>query len=313
MGNTLQYKEDSTDRVLADCQKREKLFDDRLGTVTVYNLSHSPTEMVILKERWLNSQIDSNELNAFVGSRSLNNHKGLALLLAHGMDTKSQGCSDFYRHYMVFEYFPNNLELEIFARQQAGNFQAYTEPEIWYLIELLNSILNSFVQRGYHHGDIQPKTLMIDQHGFVKLLDSSIINYGETAYSKCIVNPKYKASLSPKLMSSLKFKEVIPMHDSSKSDIYSIAITCLCASLNTTLDNYYDFDRLILHGEQVRKSLLDMLQLGFSRQIVQVLESMLHENEASRVSCVQLNEFLESNNAHMNAGIIKRVHLPYKF
>ena len=136
---------------------------------------------------------------------------------------------------------------------------------------------------------------MIDQHGFVKLIDSSLINYGETGYSRAMFTGKYRAALSPKLMHSLKYKELKPVHDPSKSDIFSIGITTLCAALNNKLDDFYDWSKGVIEWDSIKMALIRMNELGFSKQLIGTVEGMLKENESQRIGCDELNYFLEEN------------------
>lgn len=66
------------ERLLKDYQKREQMVDDRFGEVTLYNLTHSPAELLVVKDKWVNTEADSRELTAFIETRTNNPHKGLA-------------------------------------------------------------------------------------------------------------------------------------------------------------------------------------------------------------------------------------------
>ncbi len=63
---------------LKDYQKREIVNDDRFGQVTVYNLIHSPKDLLIVKDKWVNTDFDSVQLTGFINSRAQDYHKGLA-------------------------------------------------------------------------------------------------------------------------------------------------------------------------------------------------------------------------------------------
>lgn len=210
---------------------------------------------------------------------------------------------------MAFEYYPKNMENEIRERvtQPAAikGAKTYSEPEIWYILEMMSGILTSFKNRGYHHGDIQPKNLMIDPHGFIKITDNSLINYGETGYSKMIMTlteSKYRAALSPKLMESLPFKELNPNHDAIKSDMFSLGITALIASLNENLDTYYDWRKPAIRFDAIHRGLKKMGDLGFSQQLINTLEGLLTQNEIERTGCEQLANYIKANKRAISAG-----------
>jgi serine/threonine protein kinase len=103
-----------------------------------------------------------------------------------------------------------------------SSMKFYSEPEIWYLLSSLASVIKTFELNDYHHGDIQPKNVLVDQSGFVKILDNSLVNYGKTGYHKMVFDSTYTAALSPILIDALKERELNPRHDKVKSDIFSL-------------------------------------------------------------------------------------------
>jgi serine/threonine protein kinase len=226
-----------------------------------------------------------------------NVHKNLAKMLQYGVKEDNQMCSTFYKHFMAFEYFPKNLEQEIEDKNGNKNHEFYakyySEPEVWYIIDALVSLTMSFRERGYHHGDIQPKNIFIDPHGFIKLCDNSLINYGRTGYLKMVFEPGYHAALSPQLLNAYKSKELHPNHDPVKSDIFSIGITCLCAALNTNIHHYYNFTGTpVLKQEVINQSYDKMSELGFSHQLISTIQGFLDVNEDRRTSLEEIYSFL---------------------
>lgn len=218
-------------------------------------------------------------------------------MLQYGVKEDNQMCSTFYKHFMAFEYYPKNLEQEIEDKNGNKNHEFYakyySEPEVWYVIDALVSLLMSFRERGYHHGDIQPKNIFIDPHGFIKLCDNSLINYGRTGYLKMIFEPGYHAALSPQLLAAIRSQEIHPNHDPIKSDIFSIGITCLCGALNTKIDHYYNFAGVpVLRQDAINQSYDKMSELGFSHQLISTIQGFLDTNEDRRTSIEEIYSFL---------------------
>lgn len=218
-------------------------------------------------------------------------------MLQYGIKEDNQMCSTFYKHFMAFEYYPKNLEQEIEDKNGNKNHEFYakyySEPEVWYVIDALVSLLMSFRKNEYHHGDIQPKNIFIDPHGFIKLCDNSLINYGRTGYLKMIFEPGYRAALSPQLLTALKSQELHPNHDPIKSDIFSIGITVLCAALNTSINHYYNFTGVpTLKNEVINQSYDKMSELGFSHQLISTIQGFLEPNEDRRTSLEEVYSFL---------------------
>jgi hypothetical protein len=66
-------------------------------------------------------------------------------------------CSSFEKYYMAWEYYTKTLEIELYQKSllpsSPSNDQYYSEPEIWYLLDSLVSVVKAFKAQGYHHGD----------------------------------------------------------------------------------------------------------------------------------------------------------------
>ena len=219
-------------------------------------------------------------------------------MLEFGIKEEPQMCSTFYKHYMAFEYHPKNLEQEISDKNTDKKSQFYSkyysEPEIWYIIDAMISLLMSFKEGNYHHGDIQPKNIFITDQGFVKLCDNSLINYGRTGYLKMLYEPGYRAALSPKLIKALESGAQQPDHDPIKSDIFSIGITVLCAAMNADISHFYNFNSkpATIDWEQIKTAYAQMTDLDFSYQLISTVQSFLEENESRRPPIEEMYGFL---------------------
>jgi serine/threonine protein kinase len=236
-----------------------------------------------------------------------------------------QGLSSFHKFNMGFEFHNQNLAKELHERKHVyddgdydnSSMKFFSEPEVWYLISSFASVIKTFEEHGYHHGDIQPKNILVDPSGFVKILDNSLVNYGKIGYQKMVFDATYTTALSPILIDSLKERELNPRHDKVKSDIFSLGITALCAATNNSINHYYDWVNKRVRmayrsiGENpIPGSLkntvdddLDRMQniIGYSPQLVNTIRAMLHENESQRIGIDELLEFLEQ---HQSSSIM---------
>lgn len=299
-------------------QFRGDLEDERFGKVSIYNHKHDPHQQILFKQRWTNTQEDSNRLHTFIQSRRQLKHKNLTTLPFYEVTEERQMFSTFYRHNMGFEYYGKTLENELENRSKIQEHESetaystikyYSESEIWYIINVLLDVVNTFKDQNYPHGDIQPKNLLIDSDGQMKVIDNLLINYGETGYRKMVFDSSYKAAISPKLMEALKNKVQNPQHNKVKSDIFSIGITALCASNNTDFNRYYDWQRHeILNGvvpqevlrdlkpntwvevapSTIEDDLLNMNRLGYSQELIDYIRSMLVPEELMRPDLAHL-------------------------
>lgn len=261
-------------------QYRGELTDPRFGKIAIYNHKHDTHQQVMFKQRWTNTLQDSKALHKFVQSRRELEHKNLTTLPFYEVLEERQMFSTFYRHNMGFEYYSKTLKDELQNRSQIqehenetaySSIKYYSESEIWYIINVLCSVVGTFRDHDYPHGDIQPQNLLIDNEGQMKIIDTLLINYGETGYTKMVYGD-YKAPISPRLLEALKSKKVNPVHDKVKSDIWSIGMTALCASNNTDFNRYYDWRRLeILNRNPVQPQTAPVQQQQTQNQNQEIL------------------------------------------
>lgn len=95
-------------------------------------------------------------------------------IVFYGTQPAKEGCTSYFIHFIACEYLPNSLESEI--KQRKNRQQTFNEGEIWYIIESLNSVVGLFQSRGYSHGDLQPKNIMVDANGCIKLIDNKLFS-----------------------------------------------------------------------------------------------------------------------------------------
>lgn len=230
---------------------------------------------------------------------------------------------------MAYEFYNRNLAKELHERKHVeddGDYlhnstKFFSESEIWYIIDALTSVVGTFRDHDYHHGDIQPKNVLIDNEGFTKVLDNSLVNYGKTAYQKMLVDNRYEAALSPLLLESLKTKANVPIHSKVKSDMFSVGITALCAATNTKVNHYYDWNqkrvnmaypqeveaKLAEQGyvgveDRVGQDLERMRTIQYSEQLIGVIAGLLQYHEADRIGVDELRGFISQNNLQVQQG-----------
>jgi len=283
-------------KLVKDFHKQRNYVDHRYGQAVVYGNTHNPNDKLLMKEKWTNSMPESAELVGFVESRRHNKHKNLAELKAYETLTDDQWCSTFYKHRMAFEFYERNLEMELNEKNKLEETDEYSkyfsEPEVWYVFDSLMSLEKSFVDMGYIHGDMQPKNCLIDPHGFIKLIDNSLINYGKTGYLKMVFEHGYHAILSPQLLEALKIKELQPRHNQVQSEVWSIGLTVLCAALNKDFEEFYDWPNYKIRFERLKDSYEIMRNIGFSEQLISTIGGCLEESEDRRSTLDEVIGFL---------------------
>ena len=227
--------------------KVDRLKDPRYGDVVVYKDNHDANNMLLYKSSQFHSIKASEQYRREVEEKRKNDNKTLSELRGYTIEENPECCSTYWETKLLFEFYDRNLQEELFKKNQHPDSDEFTkyffEPEIWYIFDSLIMLEKSFMTKGYFHGDIQPYTMHIDPSGFIKLLDTSLINGTKTPYQKRLNGDDYTAAMSPQLLYSLRNGQNTPQHDQLKSEVWAIGLTTLCASVNTSVSDYYDWNR----------------------------------------------------------------------
>ena len=85
MGNSLGPEENPIDdypltlrKLLKEYLPRESHFDDRFGNITLFTHIHSANDLILVKDKWLNTLGDAQELHNFIKTRTSISHISLA-------------------------------------------------------------------------------------------------------------------------------------------------------------------------------------------------------------------------------------------
>lgn len=144
-------------------QFRGDVEDERTGKIAVYNHKFDTRNQVMFKKMWANTIQDSEQLHNFIQTRRNLKHKNLSTLPFYEVSEERQMLSTFFHHVIGFEYYPKTLKTELEFRRgvqesqdqtQLSTYKYYSESEVWYIINVLVSVLKVFKDYDYPHGDI---------------------------------------------------------------------------------------------------------------------------------------------------------------
>lgn len=303
------------ERMLQGYKKKGNFDDKRFGRISIYRQNKEEKGLVMFKEKWITDKKESLQIHAMIQARRNIVHPNLAIMPIYEIAQDKQGLQYVYRHLMGFEFFTQTLEDEIKQRDLVGQAHegvllsadnSYSEPEIWYILTTLISVIKTFESYGYHHGDIQPMNIFVDEEGKLKLIDNSLVNYGEIGYQKMMFDKKYKAILSPIQLNALDLQQLTPVHDKPKSDIFAAGITVLSAATNNDWKKYYAWDRIALKRsntistpDPITEDCEYMLRNGYSTELVMTIKAMLEVDEKKRPSPSKFHEHLEKSRGNI--------------
>jgi serine/threonine protein kinase len=164
------------------------------------------------------------------------------------------------------------------------------EPEMWYILRAVAGGSKSLKSHGLFHGDIQPRHVLIDPEGGVKLVEAPLINQYFTGYNRMAFEADYHAALSPEQLAVLANRKPDVAADyTEKDEVYAAGITALCSATNNPITEYYDYTNYTVKNDAINNSLQQMGSLGYSNELVQTIGKMLNQDPSSRATLDQVD------------------------
>jgi serine/threonine protein kinase len=277
--------------------------------------SQGGCELLAVQERNYTSAEEFNK-----DLRELNSKKGLThrnlvkCLTVSGKGNISSFCATFHRITTVFEFLTHDLEREVSLRRTVANFSGsgkqsvmteqygtetfFQEDDLWKLLYSIISALAFFQANRMFHSDIRPFSILLTGDGEVKLDDHRLLNSGipnlyanvlmdvQTMISSTAAFSKERFFLSPKLAAAMQRKEMQPIHNPFKSDVYSTAMTVIYAGL---LAEFFDDT---LNASIPTTKFLSKFATRYSSTLVNVLNLMLEQEESKRPDPITLEASL---------------------
>ena len=188
-----------------------------------------------------------------------------------------------------------------------------SEQEIWYLIDALVCALVALEQKKVFHGDIEPKNVFITEDGYVKLADHGLISELKTGYNRAVLGGEV-ALLSPELLNFYREKDMRPIYDEKKADIFGIGLTALHAATLKNSKTLYDMKSGAIFGADLLGRLAEV-EKRYSQFLGSVIRRMLTEDPARRPGHKEINDILApfQKNIRSLEGFDPRAVVLYNF
>ena len=103
----------------------------------------------------------------------------------------------------------------------------------------------------------------------------------------------YKAPLSPALLENIKYKKMNPDHDAFKSDIFSLGVTLICLCTLDRFERFYDYKSYQFKFEYAKNNFKRMKRIGYSCDLIDLLQSMIELQECARIDIGGILETLK--------------------
>ena len=292
--------------VISEMNFLSKKQDPRYGRILLYQ-HKTTTEIFALKQLLLKSAAEFKRDIDILTARCLSEHPGentlrihqtsyanLIRVIAYSTHNEDSMCSSFYTIDVVTEYLERDLETEINERKEKG--EAFSEKEIWFLLQCLISALGTLHQMKAPVGDLTPAKVLISKEKVYKLVDPALMSIDSIpGYFQRLMggrNGKISSTyLSPQLLGSLAQNLIHPQHDVFKSDVFALGLTALHAATLDDCDDLYDWKTKTFSYESLHVK-IDSLRGNYSARLVEFISRLLEQEEESRPNLAQLQDEL---------------------
>ncbi|CAD8049296.1 unnamed protein product [Paramecium sonneborni] len=176
------------------------------------------------------------------------------------------------------------------------------EKDLWnYLYQIFQG-LQFLETKQQWHLQIQPDAIYLDQNMQVRLIPMGILRI-LSGYS-LVFNKQGQALLSPELIEQLRLKNINPVHDPSKSDIFSLGMTLLeFMTLKSSFDCYsFNTNPPQLNDQLIEERLQESIMNGYSDDLIKLTKNMLQRDMHYRVGIRDVLNSKELNQNYHNQG-----------
>ncbi len=190
-----------------------------------------------------------------------------------------------YNFYVLMELAEIDWEKEINKRKISKNY--YTEGEIY---KIMRQLIKSFseLQKNYiTHRDIKPQNILVVNNIY------KIGDFGEAKITEgnSIIKQSIKGTelyMSPILFTALNKRQSIIIHNTFKSDVFSLGM-CLFLAATLTFKSLYEI-REVKDSKIIKKILEKYLIVKYSYNFVNILVKMLEVDENLRPDFIELEK-----------------------
>ena len=200
-------------------------------------------------------------------------------------DNNNENKSYEYNFYILMELAQIDWEKEINKRKITNNY--YTEGEIYKIMRQLIKAFSALQKNYITHRDIKPQNILIVNNVY------KIGDFGEAKITEgnSIIKQSIKGTelyMSPILFTALNKRQSIIIHNTFKSDVFSLGM-CLLLAATLTFRSLYDI-REVKDSKIIKKILEKYLIVKYSYNFVNILIKMLEVDENLRPDFIELEK-----------------------
>ena len=178
-------------------------------------------------------------------------------------------------------------EKEIKKRKEKKQY--YSEGELFNILKQLVSTFSLLQKYSITHRDIKPQNVLI-VNGIYKVCDfgEAKVTDGNNIIRQAINGTELY--MSPILFKALNKRQNQLVHNTYKSDVFSLGM-CILLAATLSFQSLYDI-RELKDMEKIKNILVKYLIAKYSYDFVHILVKMLEYNEKSRPDFIELEKIL---------------------
>ena len=189
-----------------------------------------------------------------------------------------------YNFHVLMELAEIDWEKEIKKRKQIKNY--YTEGELYEITRQLIKTFALLQKNNITHRDIKPQNILIVDNNY------KICDFGEAKVTEgnSVIRQTIKGTelyMSPILFRALNKRQTYIIHNTFKSDVFSLGM-CLFLAATLTFQSLYDI-RELKDMNLIKNILEKYLIVKYSYNFVNILIKMLEINENLRPDFIELD------------------------
>ena len=193
-----------------------------------------------------------------------------------------------YKYYILMELAQTDWEEEIKYRNKHNLY--YSEEEIFNMIQQLVQCYALLQKNNVSHRDVKPQNILL-LNGMYKICDfgEARIISGKNGY----IHQPIRGSelyMSPILFEALNNQKLDVLHNSYKSDVFSLGM-CIFFAVTLSFDSLYEI-REEKNMKIIKKILEKYLIPHYSNYLVNILNQMLQVDEDLRPNFIELEKFI---------------------
>ena len=244
------------------------------------NNKHYAMKKMILKNK---IEIKKNKIQTDLVYNFLKKTNSNGVITVYGSQCKQVNENE-YNFYVLMELAEIDWEKEIKKRKQLKNY--YTEGELYEITRQLIKTFASLQKINITHRDIKPQNILIANNIY------KICDFGEAKVTEgnSVIRQTIKGTelyMSPILFRALNKRQNFIIHNTFKSDVFSLGM-CLFLAATLTFQSLYEI-RELKDMNMIKNILEKYLIVKYSYNFVNILIKMLEINENLRPDFIELD------------------------